>query len=154
MSEAAESGSGFLSRWWRVIAMLGGVAIAFFAGFVPQYLHASHLESELSTVRQERQHMLEKEQLLQLRGAVNQVFVQVTRNNYGVASQGASEFFSSARNLMDRTPDSNLKGTLQRIMDRRDAVISGLSKADPAVRTPIGSMVDELSQRIPVELRL
>ncbi len=154
MSDSTEFRSGFLSRWWRVIALVAGVLIAFFAGFVPQYVRAFHLESELSTVRQERQHLVEKERLLQLRGAINQVFVQVTRNNYGLASHGASEFFSNARNLMDQTSDTNLKDTLQKIMDRRDAVISGLSKADPAVRTPIGSMVDELNQRIPVALGL
>jgi hypothetical protein len=107
MSETTESRSGFLGRWWRAIVLVACVLIAFLAGFVPEYIHASHLESELSTVRREQQHLVEKERLLQLRGAINQVFVQVTRNNYGLASRGASDFFSSARNLMDQTSDTS-----------------------------------------------
>ncbi len=130
------------------------ILVAFLAGFVPQHIRATQLDSDLSTLRQEHQKLLDKERLLQLRGAINQVFVQATRNNYGMASHGASEFFKEARNLLDGTPDTSLKEALQKIMDRRDAVIAGLSKADPAVRTTIGSIVDELNQRIPVALGL
>ncbi len=137
MSGAAESRSGFISRWWRVIALIAGVLIAFFVGFVPHYVRASHLKAsrplfgrsgniwwkgKASTVAWRNQSSLRA-------GYPKQLWMGFPRR-FRVFQQRAQPDGPNS--------DTNLRNALKKIVVRRGAVIAGLSKADPGVRTPIG----------------
>lgn len=142
--------SSFLSKWGRLIAVAAAVVIAFLLGFIPEYLRASKLSDDLNGVRQERHNLLARQSSLQLRGQIDQVYIQATRKNYGVASGEASAFFDHVRAAMGDSSDAGLNQTLQKISERRDVVISGLAKADPSVVTSIDEIVDEMTQQVPL----
>ncbi len=128
------------------------VLVAFLLGFIPEYLHADRLAKDLAGVRQEKQGLLDRQKLEQLRGEIDQTYIQASRKNFGVASGQASSFFDHVRTILNNSSDSDQKQKLQKIADGRDIVISGLAKADPAVMDPIGAIADEISKEVPATL--
>jgi len=126
----------------RLIAYPLVLAGVFLAGFLPQYLKSRRLDSEAQAIKQ-------KLELAELRSSAGRMLLQVTQNNFGIASQEALQFFKEAFRIASETSDPGLKKTLEEISARRDAVTGGLAKADPAVRQQVQEVADIALNRKP-----
>ena len=125
----------------RLIAYPLVLAAVFLAGFVPQYIKSRGLDSEARVLKS-------KLELAELRSSAGRMLLQVTQNNFGIASQEASRFFGEVRRIASETSDPSLKQTLEDIASRRDAVTGGLAKADPAVRQQVQEIADIAFNRL------
>lgn len=125
----------------RLIAYPLVLAAVFLAGFVPQYIKSRDLDSEAQVLKS-------KLELAELRSSAGRMLLQVTQNNFGIASQEASRFFGEVRRIASETSDPSLKQTLEDIASRRDAVTGGLAKADPAVRQQVQELADIAFNRL------
>lgn len=125
----------------RLIAYPLVLAAVFLAGFLPQYIKSRGLDSEAQALKS-------KLELAELRSSAGRLLLQVTQNNFGIASQEASRFFGEVRRIASETSDPSLKQTLEDIASRRDAVTAGLAKADPAVRQQVQEIADIALNRL------
>jgi hypothetical protein len=131
-----------MSNKAKVIAVLVLVAVAFLAGFIPQYLNAR-------SAGQQRQSLEEQVRLSRLRDLNSYMFLEVSRNNYGTAAEYATRFFREVRTWLGESPAPGVRAALERAAARQDEITAGLAKADPAVRTPVQEMLEEMLRRSP-----
>ena len=122
---------------------------AFLAGYVPQYLKASGLREELR-VRDERIAAMQREaRISQGQGLAGLLLLELSRKNYGIAGQHASAFFDHVRGMIDDPGYAGAKSALEPIAAQRDAVVSGIAKADPAVDAVVSSILESMHKLRP-----
>jgi type II secretory pathway pseudopilin PulG len=71
---------------------------------------------------------------------------QTQNQNYGEAQKLSSRFFDDLRAELDRSPSAPYRQTLETIFARRDAVTSGLTRADAATIGPLRQSLNEIRQ--------
>ena len=64
----------------------------------------------------------------------------VANRNYGQAEQLASSFFDAVREEASRTTDDAVRGALNDVQAKRDAVTAALARTDPEVATILKAM--------------
>ena len=89
----------------RVIVIAVVVVAAFLLGFLPQYIKAQHLESELHTAQQANAGA-------DLRDLIAQAYVQANQKNFGLAAETASRYFNRAREMASQPSNATAKSTL------------------------------------------
>jgi len=102
-----------------IVAAVALIAV-FLVGFVPQYVKAIRLESELRQSRQDAAGAA-------MRDLIGLAYVQASQKNYGLAAETSSRFFNRVRELANQTPDANRRKAL------RDKITAELAKGDAAV---------------------
>jgi hypothetical protein len=116
----------------RVIVVAVVVVVAFLLGFVPQYVKAQRLESELHTAQQANAGA-------ELRDLAAQAYVQANQKNFGLAAETASRYFNRTREVASQTGNAATKTALESILTARDKITAELAKGDPAA---IGDLQD------------
>ena len=71
---------------------------------------------------------------------------QTQNQNYGEAQKLSSRFFDGLRAELDRSPNAPYRSILETMFARRDAVTSGLTRADAATIGPLRQSLNELRQ--------
>jgi hypothetical protein len=71
---------------------------------------------------------------------------QVQSQNYGTGQQIAGQFFNDLHNQIDDPAYASYRQNLQAILDRRDAVISALAKADGSIAGPLRQDLAQIHQ--------
>jgi hypothetical protein len=110
----------------RVIIAAVVLIAVFLAGFVPQYVKANRLDTEL---RQARQANVSAE----LRDLIGLAYVQANQKNYGLAAATTTRFFNRVRDVANQTAGQNSKKALENLLVARDKVTAALAKGDAAV---------------------
>jgi hypothetical protein len=135
------------SRWlWMIFIFTILLLAAYLAGLIPERGRADQLNTDLQTAHQENEHLKVQAHLSRARDLMNRVYLEVTRNNYGLASQYATQAFNEIRGDLDQVTDPTEKSALQDISSRRDQVIAGLAKQDPNVRMLVVSILDQMNK--------
>jgi hypothetical protein len=110
----------------KIIMTAIALVAVFLLGFVPQYIKANRLETELRQFRQEIAGA-------QLRDLIGLAYVQANQKNYGLATETSSRFFSRAREMANQTQDASSRKTLEDLLALRDRVTAELAKGDATV---------------------
>lgn len=101
-----------------------GVVLAFGIGFGWQYLRAENLEEAFASTEAELA-------LRSLEGTLGAAAIEAQRGSFEAARTLTSEFFTGLQQNVDAAPlpaQEELRG----ILDERDAIITALSRAEPA----------------------
>lgn len=109
--------------------IVGGAALllaVFVVSFLPQYVKATRLSSELRQTREECD-------MGQLRDLVALTYFQATQKNYGLAAATSARFFNRLGEVASQAPDANRKKAISDLASFRDRITAGLAKGDPAV---------------------
>src|SRR5689334_264045 len=114
-----------------LVAAVALVAV-FLIGFVPQYVKASRLDSELRLSR-------EASAGAALRDLVALAYLQANQKNYGMAAETSGRYFNQVREVAGQTQDASRRKALEDLLAPRDRVTAELAKGDPAV---IGDLQD------------
>ena len=109
----------------KIIMTAIALVAVFLLGFVPQYIKANRLQTELRQFRQEIAGA-------QLRDLIGHAYVQANQKNYGLAAETSSRFFSQAREMANQTQDASSRKALEDLLALRDRVTAELAKGDAA----------------------
>ena len=123
----------------RIVVVLVLLIAAFSAGFIPQYLKASHLANELRDA-------IEENSLGQLRDLAGLAYLQVSQKDYGLAATTTTSFFNRTQEIANQTPASGSKKALEDILSLRDGITTQLAKADPAVQNELQALLVKTRQ--------
>lgn len=135
--------AGRRSRWLLAAALLGG---AFLLGFVPQYLSSTRAAANLQARDQQIKQLQKEATLSRLRDLASLLYLEISRKNYGIASQRASALFDLIRATIDNGSDAALNDGLRSILAQRDEIVSKLAKPDPGVERDVQNLMDRLYQ--------
>lgn len=116
----------------KIIVAAIVVAAVFLVGFVPEYVRANRLETELQQSRQSGGGA-------ELRDLIALAYVQANQKNYGLAADTCSLFFNHVRDVANQTQDANRRKALEDLLAMRDKITAELAKGDAAV---IGDLQD------------
>lgn len=121
-------------RTFVVVAFL--LAVAFAAGFVPQWMEARKLRDSLSRATMQLE-------LATLHRSVGVASHEAQRNNYASAAESAGRFFDGCASLATREPfpeEPRTRVALQGYAAQRDEVMALLAAADPAARERLAGL--------------
>ena len=120
--------------------MIGGLVLlllGFLGGFVPQYSRVSKTTQENQDLRRQLDAAKKAAAINNFRNRAALLYTEAEKNNFSVASESASKFFTDLRAFASQSPDAPLKQNLEDILSVRDAIIGGLAKADPVATAQI-----------------
>jgi hypothetical protein len=125
----------------KILLIVGGslVVAAFLLGFVPQYVKARDLASQLGAERKQLNSEREKSQMDELGLLCGYVYLQTNLKNYGLAGQYSTKFFDRVRAMNGQAPDSSRQAFLQSALAKRDSITQGMAKGDPSI---VGALQD------------
>lgn len=113
------------SRARRLLFIVAGLTFAFLIGFGWQWLAARDYRAQAD----EANRGLTMERLATtLASAV----IQADRGDFDAAREQASTFFTGLQSNVDQAESAEAAATFEEILARRDAVITSLSRSDPA----------------------
>ena len=127
MEQAVTVRSGGQLKRVGVYAAL--LLVVFLLGFVPMWLQARSVASELDAVQQTLR-------LTQLESALASATIQARRGDYEPAREATSAFYTNLTSEMDRVPSvftTPQRERMQALLADRDQTITLLARADPAV---------------------
>jgi hypothetical protein len=117
------------TRTKRMLRYAGVLAGVFLLGILAPLFWGLQLQRQLAEA-ESRTELAEARQLAALS------YVEVTRNNFGVATRYSSELFDKLRQLAN-SPDERIRSFAAEQLRRRDAVMGLLASADPAAQNEL-----------------
>ncbi len=110
----------------KAIVIAVALVAVFLIGFVPQYVKANRLDSELRQLR-------EAYAGAELRDLIGLAYVQANQKNYGLAAEASGRFFSRVLELRNQTQDATHRKALESLLAPRDRITAELAKGDATV---------------------
>jgi hypothetical protein len=110
---------------WLVL-LIGG----FLLGFIPEYLKNRDLRSQLETPQKTIDGLRAQLQLSELRDRASLMWIELSRQNYGLARDYAGQYYSKLQDTIDSVQDPSLKKSLQELAATRDSVTADLAAAN------------------------
>ena len=130
----------------RIIVGAVLVIAGVFIGFAPTYFKLIAAHHEIDSLSQQLGVSKRAEAMNSFRNRAALLYTEATRNNFTVALDMASRYFTDLRAYTDQTNDSTLKQELGNALTSRDAIIAGLAKADPAISVQIQELFLKLQK--------
>jgi hypothetical protein len=112
---------------WLVL-LIGG----FLFGFVPEYRKNRDLEIQLEAPQKAINALKRQIQVGELRDAAGLMFLELSRQNYGLAREHATEYQNSLKDLISQTQDETLKKYLEELSAAQDSLTNSLLTPNPA----------------------
>lgn len=115
-------------------------ALLFALGWYPQYAKRTEVERERAALAQELETTTRALAVARFQNRAGRLWNQIERDDYSTTAEVATAFFTDLRSFTNSLPRGPEQESLERSLASRDAIIAGLAKADPAVK----SLVREL----------
>jgi len=121
---------------WLVL-LIGG----FLLGFIPEYLKNRDLRSQLETPQKTIDGLRAQLQMSELRDRASLMWIELSRQNFGLARDYAGQYYSKLQDTIDSVQDPSLKKSLQELAATRDSVTADLAAANASSLTAPQSVV-------------
>jgi hypothetical protein len=132
----------------KIVPILGFLLLAgaYVGGYWPQ---RQKLQEAQKSSAQAAQQLTSAQAVIHITRIENDLVAlvdQTQSQNYGEAQKLSSRFFDDLRAELDRSPSAPYRSTLETVFARRDAVTSGLTRADAATIGPLRQSLNEVRQ--------
>ena len=115
---------------WLVL-LAGG----FLGGFIPQYLKNRDLQKQLENPQKTIATLELQVQLGELRDVASLMLLEVSRQNYGLARDYATQYYNKLNEVAEAVQDGNLKKSLEELATTRESLLTNLATANAASLT-------------------
>ena len=132
----------------KLALILGMILLvaAYIGGYWPQRQKLQRAEKNNAQASQQLASAQEVVHVTRLENDLVSLVDQTQSQNYGEAQKLSSRFFGDLRAELDRAPNAPYRQSLETIFARRDAVTSGLTRADAATIGPLRQSLNEIRQ--------
>jgi hypothetical protein len=114
-----------------LILLVGG----FLLGFVPEYRKNRDLRIQAEEPQKAINALKRQMQVGELRDAAGLMFLEVSRQNYGLARDHVNEYQADLKTLISETQDEALKKSLEELLVAGDSLRTSLLTPDPSSLT-------------------
>jgi hypothetical protein len=102
------------------------LAVAFLSGLLVGYLEVRESRAELGQLRNQTQ-------LGELRDLASLIYVETSRQNFGLARQYAGRYFDAVNRLSQSDSlDPAIRASLEPLLAHRDEITAALARAEPS----------------------
>ncbi|MGB7549045.1 MAG: hypothetical protein WBM14_14970 [Terracidiphilus sp.] len=122
------------------------VIVGVLVGFAPTYFKLVAAHHEIDSLSQQLSVTKRAEAMDSFRNRAALIYTESSQNNFTVALEMASKYFTDLQAFADQAADSTLNQELGNVLMSRDAIISGLAKADPATSGQIQELFLKLQK--------
>jgi hypothetical protein len=126
-----------------VLLVVGG---AYIAGYWPQHLRVVAAQENSSQLTQQLAGAQSLVRICHIENELLTVIEQTESQNYGEAQNLSGRLFDDLRTEADQVANPSYKQSLEAILGRRDAVTSGLARADAGTLVVLRQSLKELRQ--------
>jgi hypothetical protein len=133
----SNSGREQMTAAGRILTIAVVVLVAFVVGFLIGEIRLSQVRGQADQAQTEVQGLRAQLELSELRDLSGLMFLEVSRNNYGLAANHSRRYFQRVEDVMQRTDDPQLRRALEQIAGRRDAITAGLARGEAAVQQEV-----------------
>lgn len=130
----------------KLIIGLGLVLVAFLVGWYPEYSKRVEAEKALASTQDRLKETEQSLALFSFRNRAALLMRQADSNDYATAGQEATRFFTDLRAHANKLPPGPAQQGFESILSRRDSIIAGLAKADPAVKAELNDLFMEMQK--------
>jgi type II secretory pathway pseudopilin PulG len=132
----------------KVVVVLGILLLAgaYLGGYWPQRQKLQEAQKNSAQAAQQLTSAQAVVHITRLENDLVALVDQTQNQNYGEAQKLSSHFFDDLRVELDRSTNTPYRQTLETIFARRDAVTSGLTRADAATIGPLRQSLNEVRQ--------
>ena len=109
------------------------IAIAYLAGFWPQHRELREARDQIRDLQERLSAADSRLRLADLLGQLLRLSDAFAAKNYAEAATLSSAFFDSVRAEVSRADRTDVRATLQQILDSRDRVTTAIAGTDPAL---------------------
>ena len=109
-----------------IILFAGG----FLLGFIPQYLKNRDLQSQLESPKKTIDELTLRVDEGEIRDFASLMLLELSRQNYGLARDYATQYYIKLKETADKAQDANLKKSLEELSSTRDSLTASLNTAD------------------------
>ena len=130
-----------------VVLLAGG----FLVGFIPQYLKNRELQTILESPQKTIDSLKLQVQMGELRDLASLTLLELSRQNYGLARDYSTQYYSKLKDTIDIVQDVDLKKSLEELASTRDSFTASLANGNPAsliASQPIVSKTFEVTRNI------
>src|SRR5688572_28915137 len=113
----------------KVFGTLALLLTVFLLGFVPQYIAKRSMQEHVQELTATTSSLQRSLQLSDLQVIAGMMLVEVSRQNYGLASEHSSMYFMKLGTLLDEMPETELKAALEQLAAERDSITASLAQA-------------------------
>lgn len=133
-------------RGWQWLVIIFAILLlgAFLLGYIPESQKANRLASELQTAQNSEHQQASELQIAKIRDGFIRAYLETAQNNFGLASQHATQAFDQLTSAEASVDNPQLKTALQDVAGRRAAILAKLGKADESVRTDLAGVLETL----------
>jgi hypothetical protein len=126
----------------KALIWTAALAAVFLFGFLPQFSKANSLRQQVDLCHR-------RLGFASLKNAIGLTYLEVNQKNYGMASQYASRFFDTARQMLGEASTSSARPVLEDALSRRDKITADLARGDPSVITEIQNVYGNVLRNLP-----
>jgi hypothetical protein len=118
----------------KLLVFVVVIAVAYIAGYLPQRQMRKASEQQLQQMREQFDRLQSLVRMARLENQLLTVIEQTGAQNYGTAQELSKQFFDDVREQLNRNSNPAAQPVLQRVLETRDLVTSGLARADASVQ--------------------
>jgi hypothetical protein len=117
------------------IAVIGLILLAasYYVGYRGEHQRFSDCQKQHNSVSQQLADAQGQLRIWNLEGRLRRLIESVQAKNFGQAHDASTTFFNEVRSEAARTERGDFRSTLNSVLQSRDAVVTGLTRGDPAV---------------------
>jgi hypothetical protein len=120
------------------------LAIAYVGGYWPEHQHLQEARRNLAQTQQRLAQAQDAARISHMENELLNVIDQTQAQNYGEAQKSSGQFFDDLNSETSSFPASPYISELKTIVARRDAVVSGLARADASTLSSLRQSLNDL----------
>jgi len=140
-----------MTRGTRVLVMIVLVAVAFLSGLLIGYMEVRETRALLETAQNERDTLRLQKQLSQIRDLAALMYVETSRQNYGLGSEYAVRYFDQVKKLDSAAMPAHIRDSIKELLSHKEAVTASLSRAEPGATQQVQALFLDTYHRTQLE---
>jgi len=129
-----------MTRGTKVLVMIILVAVAFLSGLLIGYMEVRETRALLQTAESERDNLRLQKQFSQVRDLAALMYVETSRQNYGLGAEYAARYFDQVKRLGNAELSAEMRGSISELLSHQDAVTASLSRAEPGATQQVQAL--------------
>ncbi|MFB3903718.1 MAG: hypothetical protein ACE15E_09715 [Acidobacteriota bacterium] len=140
-----------MTRGTKVLVLIILVAGAFLSGLLIGYLEVRETRKSLQTAQNERDNLRLQKQLSQIRDLAALMYVETSRQNYGLGGEYAARYFEQVKRLENAELPAAMRDSIRELLSHQDAVTASLSRAEPGATQQVQALFLDTYHRTQLE---
>ncbi len=140
-----------MTRGTKFLVMIILVAVAFLSGLLIGYMKVRDTRQMLQTVQKERDSLRLQNQLSHIRDLAALMYVETSRQNYGLGAEYAARYFDQVKRLSNADMPPQMRSSISELLSHREAVTASLSRAEPGATQQVQGLFLDTYHRTQLE---